>query len=225
MKITTLVCLVCVAVCGCSGPMSGEITIPQSAVQTGLDAWLPVVLTEYVDEELPAEITLERASALMSDGTDRIGVEMQLTVVLKAIEGEQVLEKVAERVGDGPLPPPPFGSPPTPLASESQPADSDKSAPVKTLSGTVLLRTGVRYDSSSLSFYCQDVAAESIVFEELPGDIAPLIQTLCEKGLDKYFSENSVYTLASADAGMDFAAARLKNVTTREGKLVVELGL
>lgn len=224
MKSTTLLGLFFVVLSGCSGSVSTEIEIPGSALQAALDAWMPVVLTEYVEEELPAEVTLDRAEVLMSDGTDRVGVAMELTIVLKEIDPEAVLEKVTTEVGEPPVPPPPFGAPPENLSSAQNETSPDAKV-VETLKGRVVARTGLRYDASSQSFYCEGASAESVVFDRLPGDLAPLIQKVCERSLDRYFSENAVYTIESDDSASSFASARLKNVTTRDGKLYVELGL
>ncbi|MEL6109369.1 MAG: hypothetical protein AAFU85_25460 [Planctomycetota bacterium] len=223
MKETILLALLFISLCGCSGPMSTEFAIPPSAVQTGLDAWMPVVLTDYVDEELPAVVTLDEAEVLLSDGTDRVGVQLDLTIVLEEIDAEAVLDKVATEIGSSSVPPPPFGLPPAkPPGSDAGSAASANG--VQALKGKVIARTGLRYDAETQSFFCKDVEAESIVVDGLPGDVAPLIQRLCEKGLAQYFSENAVYTIDSEETAVGFATARLKSVTTRDGKLFVELG-
>ena len=191
-------------------------------MQAGLDAWLPVVLTDYVKEEVPAKITLESAEIVMSDGTDRLGIELRLTAILDETAPQAILDKAQSQL----LPPAPTGNTPfsNALPSSLPPVGNTESTS-ESLEGNVVVRAGIRYDAESKSFYCQDVSAESISFGQLPSDIAPPIKQLCEVAMNRYFSENAVYTIDSEFADADLATSRLKNVTVRDGELVVELGL
>ncbi len=207
-----------VVAAGCSGDWSTEVTIPSEAIQSGLNAWMPVVLTDYVEEEVPATVTLQNAKVLLSDGTDRMGIQLDLLVELEAVTADEVAERIEDNLPRAPRPPLPGGPPP--LVDVRKP----QTLPPETIRGEVVTRIGVRYDETNASFYGQDASAQRIHFEKLPSEIEPLIERVCEEALNQYFAENAIYVLGD-DATSKLAKASLKAVAIKDGQLTVTLGL
>ena len=211
--------------CGCSGDLSTEVTIPNSAVQVGLDAWMPVVLNDYVDKDLPVSATLVKTEIVASDGSDRLGVKMHLKTVIHQLDANKVMEAIETEVAN--LAPPGFpethaGHPSISKAPQRKPDDGEI---VDEIRGTVTTRVGIRYEASTAKFYCQDAKAEEIIFDKMPSHLEEPIKRLCEEALNKYFAENSLYTLSGDNTTITLAKSALKNVSVRDGRIVVELGL
>ncbi|MEM6470669.1 MAG: DUF1439 domain-containing protein [Planctomycetota bacterium] len=212
--------------CGCSG--SAEITIPNSAVQSGLNLWMPVVLNDFVEKELPATVTLERTEVIARDGSDRLALKMHLNTVIhemdprKAIEESGIANGLKSSFRDLPPVKPPFGG-------RAEPSRTDESASnanvVDRVKGTVTVTFGIRYEAATAEFYCDEVRAETVEFEKLPTELKQPVKKICEQALDRYFAENSVYTLDGDDTAINVAKSSLRNVTIRDGNLVVELGV
>ena len=195
---------------------------------------MPVILTDYVEEELPAVVVLESTEVLGGDGTNRLGFKMNLRVVLDQVRPEYVRDRIEAKTGRSlpkglnasqlPGPPgPPFKNADFAMHQSFELLTGQQDT--LKLYGEVIARVGIRYDAKAAAVYCKDAQAERIRCEKLPSDVEPLITRLSEKALNKYFANNAVYTFTGDDVATQLAKSRLKNVTTRSGKIVVEVGL
>ena len=223
---------------GCGGPLLTEIKIPSQAVQAGLDVWLPLELTDYVDEEIPATVSLTSAEIIASDGTDRLGVQMQVDVALLAIDRDKALAaikgKINEKLEENPplVPVPPAPKLPEPVsktqtdpASDAPSTTNNEPQIVERIHGEIIARVGIRYEAETTSFYCHNASAEKIRFDRLPPELEPGVERVCEAALNKYFDENAVYKIEGNDSALDLARSRLKQVTIRDGELFVTIGI
>ena len=214
---------------GCNGKFATEVTVPRDAIQKAVDGFLPVKASDYVEGNHPAEVTLTKATVLLRDGSDKIGVDLAVTVNLPEmpvppapeLPGSDLTEKPEQRP---PGPPAPLA--PGPDLPKKPPAETtNKKAPAKTVHGSVIVLTGVRYDAQSASFYCQSPATEKVDFEELPDELEQLVRKLSEEAMTAYLSENAVYRIDDQQTATRLAKSALQDVTVRDGKLIVKIGI
>lgn len=217
----TLALMPIVLLCGCQGNWSTEVSVPKVAIQEAVDAWLPVKLSDYIEDEKPVEVALSKATVLLREGTDKIGVEMNVTVDLPSVAVPGRPTPAAESPPPGLPGLEPAPTPPTPVEKA---AASDGKMPAKTVQGTVVVSTGIRYEPESASFFCQYPATERIDIEHFPSELEPLLSKLSEEAMTRYFAENSVYTIDDSQTATRLAKSAIKNVTIRDGKLIIEVG-
>lgn len=208
---------------GCGSGFSHSIPIPKSAIQQGIDAFMPISSGDYVEEDLPVELVADKATVLLNEGDDRIGVLLNVTVRLpEEMPGPPIQEPSG-------APAPPFAPPNAPkigapkiIPSSAEDAIGD--GPPKTVHGTINAWVGVRYEPSNTSFYCHSPEIAELSFDELPPQFSQPVREVIGKLLTEYLAGNAVYQLEDDSKAEQLATAALKGVAVKDGTLYVTVG-
>jgi len=228
---------------GCGGSITLDLT--QAELQARVDEYFPINSDDYAEEDLPARVTLSDPELLLENGSDRVGLRVKVSVEKK--EGAPDLPTPpsappnAESDGPRPTPPgpppglkPPGGLPPTgPGTPETPPASPVESPPggakqldppPEKLDVTVAASGKIAYRAEEGAFYLLEPSIDEVPFQQLPSVLTEPVRKVTGQLLNKYLTENAIYTLSDEDTKTKAAKMLLKSVAVQDGKLKVELG-
>ncbi|MEM6690814.1 MAG: DUF1439 domain-containing protein, partial [Planctomycetota bacterium] len=204
-------------------------------------SWMPMEIDKEITSGKKIKILANSAQVELEEGSDQIGLVMRIDITLPEIVAlpfakPAVLEKKDLPTLPG-FPGPPGssrGPNPSALTSNSQDDNVDEnskeassngsSSEGKKLSGTVSLKTGVRYSSEEAAFYCQNAEVVELTVIDLPENLVPKAKEICEAAINAYCDEKPVYQLADDEGWASMAKANLSEVTIQDGQLQIRLG-
>lgn len=95
----------------------------------------------------------------------------------------------------------------------------------KPLGGTGTVTTGLRYNPDDYSFYFDSPTVDELVVQGIPVEYVDHVNTLASQLARDRISRTPVYTLQRTDLRQLAASLVLKEVTVRDGRLVITLGI
>ena len=235
---------------GCDGSVT--ISLTEDQLQPAVEEMFPVHSGDWIEQDLPVSVMLSDPKLTLLEGSDRMSLQVTVngTTTEKAPELPNPTTDTGELVPDETsLPKPPADSPtepsgprhpgpplpggprgersPAPPPTQPQPpVDNPQppAAPPREFEGTVTASGKVSYRPDEASFYLLEPTIDDVAFGDLlnvnDGPVRGAIETM----LQKYFAENSVYTLSDDDTTSEAARMLMKSMVVENGKLHIELG-
>ena len=191
----------CLFTVGCGGRF--ELHLGRDQLQPVVEKMFPISVGGYVDQPLPADVTLHSPDIGISESSNRLSITSGISV---AKPGERVATK------------------PSPLPGLPHRLPIPKPAEKTEFNGQVTVSSELRYDADHYCFFAHDVAIDEFSCDgpELPDD--ELIRTGIAAALNRHLAESAIYEFSNGDTQSKIARKVLKSVSVRDGHFVLEFG-
>jgi len=237
--------VVALASSGCAFFGEGiNIELTQDQLQTVMDAVFPV---DNADEGANTTVALSAPTVTIPDGGDRIGfgLDIAVTVVLEPGEGP-VAERADERQAEREAAETTEATEPEGRgararnkvkgkasdtadavrehageAVQERAADRDPT----TLSGTVAVSSGIRYDNDKGQIFLDGVNIDQLTIEQLPQRFNDPVLRLTSAAITRALQETPIFTIDESTTAGGLVDTLLRDITIADGVLRITIGV
>jgi hypothetical protein len=218
-----------------------NIELNQDQLQRIVDAVFPL---DNAEEASNVTVALSQPVVTLTDGGDRIGfgLDITVTVVLEPGEGplaERAEERQAERE-EAPAAEPEGRAGRAKArvrgkAQDTADAASDRAGAAMqeradergptTLTGTVAVSSGIRYDNDAGQLFLDGVSIDQLDIDQLPQRFNAPVLRLSSAAITRALQETPIYTIDTATTVGGIADTLLRDITIADGVLRVTIGV
>ncbi len=221
------------------------VELTEEQLQRIVDAMFPL---DNADEASNVAVVLSHATVRLDDGGDRIGfgLDIAVAVVLEPGEGplaERAEERQAGRAQADATEPEGRGgrarAKVRATAKDTVGAARDRAAVAvqtkadtiaaerepTTLTGTVGVSSGIRYDNDAGQVFLDGVNINRLDIDQLPQRFNDLVLRICSAAITRALQQTPIYTIDDATTIGGIADTLLRDITIADGVLRITIGV
>ncbi len=222
-----------------------NVELDQEQLQRIVDAMFPL---DNADEASNVTVVLSRARVTLADGGDRIGfgLDIAVTVVLEPGEGPlaaRAEERQAERAQPEPTEPQGRGGRARAKvrgkAQDAAGAARERAGAAvqanvdtitadrepTTLTGTVAVSSGIRYDNDAGQIFLDGVSIDEFDIDQLPQRFNDPARRISSAAITRALQQTPIYTIDDATTIGGIADTLLRDITIADGVLRITIGV
>lgn len=239
----SLVTVIALALASSGCAFFGEginIELGEDQLQRIVTAVFPL---DNADEAAAVDLTLSAPVVTLTDGSDRVGFGLDITVVIELEPGEGPLaeraeERQAERQATAAEEPEGRGGRARAKARSKAEDTADAArqrtgAAVQeraadrvptTLTGTVAVSSGIRYDNEAGQVFLDGVNVDRLDVDELPQRFNDPVLRLTSAAISRALQQTPIFTIDDTGTAGNIADTLLRDITIADGVLRITIG-